>query len=757
MSPRAPLRRLRWRLAARRRLAPGLAALLLLLLLPGAAGCGPGPVKPKTAEAQGGAELPAVQVSDDELASAVHRLLRDGKQTPERAALLAGAVRRQLAHAAEHFTRGDRERGTDAVTGALYLLRPGEARPDMFDAASTAALAGAIARHSASGDEGRALALLVMQRALVAPGSAQRAEIDAHLDALGRWISETHTGEDMEKLAADKRAVVARALLEPSQAALQAAAQAVGAWIDRAVEYNVQYRDTGAVPPHEEAIEALRALQGGGMEMAALYLRHGRARAAFDALLGTPARQVVRPHFFALVRAAAGDGTAGDWRALAGAFASGERSEDGEPLHLDPGLLQAAIWGTAVEAYRRDPTSPAIGQLLAELCADLALPEVAPLLLADALGPRPAAALLSSALGALMDTLSAELDRDAILAARRIFASSRALLELGDRDEYRGRVKPSTAELRQMLAAVELRSGNADGARALMVAALQVEPTVWGYTMLAMIERQVGNAAAALAHALRAAALPAAEVLRLDSAQAKLLAFELLQDQGAHDRAATELDGALELTLGTRRSRLGDSAQVRAEGLLARILDRYGEQGGAARAMERALDIAGRSGRMLGPTLVLALQRDFVQRDLGAARAAVQRGIDAQLDGDDLVYGALWLMLLERQLGEQPDGKVERVLGAAVEGEGWTAALARWARGSLSDAELRAAARSYSQRIEALFYVAMSALAAGLDGAREDLRRVAQSPLIDLVEVHLAREVLGARPRARRPGRFEVP
>jgi hypothetical protein len=155
--------------------------------------------------------------------------------------------------------------------------------------------------------------------------------------------------------------------------------------------------------------------------------------------------------------------------------------------------------------------------------------------------------------------------------------------------------------------------------------------------------------------------------------------------------------------------------------------------------------------------MLSAIGRGLVVEDVSAARAALQRGIEADVDEEDLVYGALWLMLTEQRVGEAADGKVERVLGRAVHGDTWTGKLARWARGRLTDAGLRAAAKSYAQKVEAEFYVAVRAWIAGVKGADQQLRRVANNPLIDLIEVHLARDMLAPQLTAKVPSRYRLP
>ncbi len=699
----------------------------------------------------------AVEVADSDFAESVHRLLRHGRQTPERSALLAGTVRRQLAHAAARFERKDSVRGTRAVVGALYLLRIGEARPDMIGPNSAVALAGAIKRFSARGDEGRASALMAMQKQLLTPGSPEAKQLDQHIAALQRWMAETRTGGDMEILSANERAAVGRSMLEPTEASLVDAAKAVSAWIDRAIEYNLAFQETRRLPPREEAAEAFRALQSGSHVMAAVFLRHGKAKSALKVIERSSAGRVSRPSFFSKLRSAAENDTAEDWRVLAREFARlAYGNQNGEP-HIDNNLLDAALWGTALEAYRRDPSSLAMAHILASHLIAYGMPETAPLVLRDALGSRPSAVALAGAMGTIVDALSSEYDTSSIETARRIFASSKSVLELADDAKFRNKLQPSSAQLRQLMASIELRSGNMDAARPLLVAALKAEPTVWGYTMLGVLERQVGNDDVALAHADRASGLPAARTTHLDAADAKLLAFEILRDKGAKTRAEAALEQALGMALNGRKQGRSPAQTVRAERTLARVLDGYGERQSASRAIGRALQIAGNHRQMLAPTMLAAIGRALVVKDIVAARAALQIGIKASVDEEDLVYGALWLMLLERELDQVPDGKVDRVLLTAVNGDGWTAKLARWARGLVADDLLRNAASNYAERAEAEFYVAMNAKFLGQSQAKEQLQKVAANPLVEVMEVRLARDLLAPRLGVKVPPKYRLP
>lgn len=720
------------------------------------AGCGAG-TKAGSNTAEDVTGLPAVAVSDAELAGAVHRLLREGTHTPERSALLAGAVRRQLAHATRYFERGEDVRGADAVLGGLYLLRVGEARPDMFEKASAKALQGAIARFSARGDEGRARALMAMQKTLLPVGSSDRTDLDAHMAALDRWMRDTRTGGEMSRLGADERAAVGRSLLEPSEQSLSAAAKAIDHWVAKAITYRLAYQQTRQLPPREEVVETFRALQTGSETMAALYLRHGRGREALEAVERSTAGRVANPAFFSRLRAVAVDDTAEDWRTLArdlAALALG--GEDGE-VRLADDLFQAAMWGISIEAYRRDPTSLAIGHTLAAQLIMLGMPEAAPLVLRDALTSEPTVVSLGAVTSTIAEALSEQYESSDAETARRIFAASRDVLALADGPDYGQRLTPSSSQLRQLMASVELRSGNVDAARPLLEHALRAEPTVWGYTMLGTLERQVGNLERALAHATRAAELPAAKVLQLDAADAKLLTFEILRDRGEGPRADAALEAALDMVLKTRARRITPEAEVRAERLLARVLDGYGERRRAARALERALEIADSHRQILGPTVLAAVGRALVYRDVAAARTALGTGIKAGVDSDDLMYGALWLMLLESELREEPDGKVDRIVLDAIHGDRWTNKLARWARRMFTDDALRREAKSHAERVEAEFYIGMRARAAGGADADEKLKSVATNPMIDLMEVQIARDMLAPKSQSKLPSKYALP
>ncbi len=701
--------------------------------------------------------LSPVDVPDAQFAADLQRVLQDGKASPERLGLLVGVVRRQLAHAAQRFAGGHEARATEGVLGALYLIRTGEGRGEMVDAAGEKALAGAVDRVSSRGDEGRAEALMRMRAAALDPSSPARAVIEEHLASLDQWKKESRTGGPMRQLGADERAAVARALVDPSDQTLLAAVKTVNAWIARAIEYQIAFQESHQRPEREEAIEAQRALESGGATMATLFLRNGDARGALQVLDQTGARRVILPALYTRIRNAAVSDAPRDWQALASVFAAKdpEETQDAD-TDIDPQLLAAGLWGTSLETYRRDPHSFDAAMLLARSLVHFGMPEGAPLVLGDALSARATPATMSASLDLILNAVSDSAGMDDLDAARRTFKAASAVFARADQGDLKGKIEPTPARARFVMAGIEVRLGNLADARPLLEQAVADEPSASGFTTLAMVERQAGDGAAALSHVERALAAPDARVALLDVADAHLLAFELLRDAGRGERAKSSLDAALNIALAARPGGNNPAQRARAERLLGRILEGYGDDRGASRAFERALSAAAADRPTLGAAMLDAIGRALVRRDLVAARAALKRGIEGDVSEEDLVYGGLWVSLLERQSKTPADGTVERALRAGSK-TAWTAKLAAWAAGKLSDADLGAAAQSTSQRVEAAFYTAMAGKAAGDPSAEQRLKQVAGAPVIDLIEVQLARDLTAPRVRADLPRGVPLP
>lgn len=728
----------------------------LLFGVPALTGCGAAaPLEAKLPGAET-AIVPA-EVGDEAFAQRTLEILHDGSKSPERLELLAGVVKRQLAHAAQRFEAGQTQRGVDSVLGALYLVRRGEGRREMVDEVGEHALAGAIEYVSQRGDEGAARALMLMRRAALPEGSPEQKEIDGHLAALERWVRDTETGSEIEIFGDRERAAVARSLVDPSDEALVNAAAVLSAFIDKAIEYNIRFRQTGKRPTRAEAVEASRALESGATTLVAVHLRHGDAVGALRAVEETAARRIIDPEFYGRLRAAAEDDTSHAWKELLAHLAIEATANAGGEIGVDLQVLRAALFGTALEAHRRDPSDFGPARALSRILVGLGLSEVAPLVITGAMGEHPSPEVVSSALGLVMSAVREDASSNDVPAARRTMRAATQILKFADHEEMKGRIQPTASQLRFLMASAELRTGELGHARPLLELAVAEDPSAAGYTMLAVVERQASNHDAALAHVAKAVAPPYPKTSLLDVADANLLAFEIHRDVGQNDRAEKALGRALSSVLAARERRIPLSAKARAERLLGRILDSYGEAQGASRAIDRALRIAANDRPTLAATMLDVVGQALVQGDVEIARAALRQALDAGVDEQDLGYGGLWLMLLEKQQREPPDGTALRALESVRDRSSWVYHLASWARGDIGDAELSELAQNPSQRVEAEFYAAMAKKIAGDPSATEGLKSVATSGVIDLVEVHIARELTAPRFDAKLPTGIRVP
>jgi cellulose synthase operon protein C len=734
-------------------------ALLSLLF---ALGCGANTARPPASPdtpARVTGPLHPVSVSEADYSKTVYRLLLNGEPTQERMDVLAGTVRSQFKRAEDRFAAGHAQAGAAATLGAFYLLRANELHREMLEG-SGKALEAAAAESARLGDEGSAFAYYSLLFGQLTPGPEQR-DVGEHLGALQDWTQSTRIKGSLQAAGADQRAAISRALIEISGESLNLAERATVSWIEQALDSNVAERAMTDGFSHDEAVEAYRAIRTGWASLIGLHLRSGDAGSALLALDRNDLTRIVPPGVSGRLEHATEDRDPDAWLDLFRFFDTASQSDRPE-VSLPPDLARAAAWGSAVELFRAEPSSMRGAAPLATLMLRYGLEEAAPSVLAPALDEDASIDALSLALSIVLRSLLVLDEIDDLPAARRAFEAAKPILELGRGKAARGRTRPTPARLDYVMGVLELRQGELARARPHLERAASEEPSFEVLRVLANINRQRGQAELAVATLEQARQIAEREQTFADAADALLAEFETERDLGRVEPAKRALGDALRRALDARRLATTPPAQAGAERILARILELYGDLPGARRATERAYEASASDSQQLSLTVQDAARRGLTQRDLKLSRDAVARGIEAGLDGEDLVYPALWLQLLEKQLGVPSNGVAEQALAGVEEAAGWVAKLRAWARGRLNDSELMAQARGPSERTEATFYAAMAAHAQGQKAeSLPKLREVASSESIELVEVTIARDLVlrhsGSNPTISLPPGIEVP
>lgn len=715
------------------------AALVAVFVFAGG-GCGASraqqPVKPPVA----GSVAPT-PVTNDQFGQALLSVLSDGSRSPARLSLLAGVVRRQFARASERFAAGQPERGLEAVKGALYLVREGELRLEMLDPAAASALDGAHKAVAPLGLEGDTLAFLRLQASALPKDHPDQGRIQQHLRALEAWMKDTRQRSDVENASADARAFGGRAMLEPTPESLEQARAMVDRWLDQSLEFNATFRPGMRDSSRDEMVEAYRALRTGAIIMAGLYLRHGDAAGAAKALERSEARKVASPELFERLQTAATLEDAGAWRDLAALYSDAVTEGDREELAMPPGIAEGAAWGAVLAAFRADPTQLSVAGPLSMLLARYGMPEGTPLVLTPVVRAKPEPETINTALRVVAGAMLHEDDAHDHASVQRVFAASQELLAIADAVHASKKLDPSPARIRGMMASLYVRSGNVAAARPMLEKTLQQEPSLHGYASLAALLFQSGDRAGALASAARGLAAPDAGDSPIGRADLQLLVFRIHRESGDEGKARTALAAALKDALDGRARAASDTAHAAADRVLARLAYYFGDRPAWQRAVNRMLLRASGNTQVVSMALIEATATGLLNGDVRTAHRALEETLGAAPD-EDVVYAALWLQLAERAAKDTGDGMTKEAFEQIEPNAGWVYHLARYGLGQLDDAGLLKHASNLVERTEAEFYIAMRKRIAGDPSAQEKLTAIASGPAIELVETHIARELI---------------
>ncbi len=687
------------------------------------------------------------EVTDDAFAGAVHDLLLSEPGSKERAVRLSGVVSRQMLRADAQFKNRQADRGIAAVTGGLYLVRRGELTTEMLGTGGASALREAARELASRGDEGRARAIYELLARVSSPADAK--EIQSHLDAIQAWTRDAvGKGGPVASAGGLQRVAMKRALLEPSEAARDEAAKLTVDWIKKSIVLRQNYRSTRTAPPREEAQEAFRALQVGGTTLAAIYVRDGDAAGALKAIDQAQARDLVSDGLFGALEALAVKVDAARYldvlkelRPAPGRDAQREDEDTGDERELFRGVA----FRVAMEAYRLDPSNPEIAGVLAAGLQELGMGEASPAVLLEAVKAHPDARIAGGALAITMQAMMFEVDAGDPAAARRAFKASTPLLEAADAKGVAGKAQPSAAKVHALMGDIELREGRIDEARVQFKAAAASEPSGIVLLSLARIEWHAKEVDPAVAHLKEGLASPDTAKNPALKGEILLLMSDIARERGDVQGARAPLTDALKVLTAARA---GADAEERAriERTLSRVLDRFGADKPAKSALERALQATPRDKQQTAQTAGQLVGRALVRSDLAGARDGLSRALAADITGDDLVYFALWVRLVERQLRAPSDGVPSRIFQTIPDDGRWLGRLAAFGAGRIKPEELVASAKSPTQKTEALFYSAMERRVSGdTKGADDGLKQVVAGPGLELMEMGFARDILSGK------------
>jgi tetratricopeptide (TPR) repeat protein len=719
----------------------GLTALGVLLLVTGCGGARAGGRGAAAGDAALGTVTPR-PVDDAGFGGGAYRVLMGADSGLERASLLAGVVARQLERAKARFEADEPESGLLALQGAFLLMRRGEFRREGLTQAGKVLSAGA-AESARRGEEGYALALYSLLDGML-PQGPERDDVRTHLAAMAAFSTPSASVGPLVASGSIARVAAQRALLDSSDERFAEASGRMLGWVARAHASGAPELAIRSNAERDEALEAYRALRGGGYALVALYLRHSDPLGAVTVTDEAGLDRVISPELRARLEAAADDDDADAWVDLYRFYDSASR-EAQAALSIDPELFRTATFGVATSLFRAEPGSFRGAMPLATRLVDFGMAEVAPLVLNSGLQRGATPDQVAAALALTLNAMVGESQVGQHEAARRTFAGAAPLLELAGSKAFAGRVSPSPARLRYVMGALEADFGELARAEELLRASLKDEPLIDTLKILAAILRQRNDRPGALGLLERARQLAERTNNALEEAESWRSTFEVLRDSGDREGMSRALEAALSRALdATKQSRPG-AAQARAERVLAHVLEHFGERAATRRATQRAYDASSVDSSQLSATVIDAARRALTSRDLQGARAAVAQAVEASLPAEDLVYVALWLELLELELSVPSDGSVESAFSAMDDASGWSNKLRAWGRGKLGDGELLAGARSAAQRTEATFYTAMARRVRGDVSADAELEKVSKSPAVNLVEVGIARDLLSQR------------
>lgn len=624
-------------------------------------------------------------------------------------------------------------RAVGAFAEMTELLAPEDFVADRMPREIAAAARFLVSRGERRGDEGRVLSALYVLALL---GGEEGARARAEYERLDQWGRTARRSLPGLTRPFDSAISVWRehARLTPGADVLRNLEQLFVGRRDRLIQV-FGPDGTGRPPPgsmtFEEYQMATRAMALAAYDIASVYLAVGdlsTALARVEALgvgLGADFRLTQA------LRAARDGGDTGEEALLAIAQAFGRDR---------PEVARGVCRRARVDHPDRAPFAQCLGRLAA-LGDDL---ESAMHEYADAVRLAPAdRELIDEAIRVTAAAIDPGRDGENPTLARRAYRRATDLIAHRRQRFPRSAAPVEPAAIELAMGIAEMNAGFVEPARTRLEESLRLRRTALGLLQLGMLSERTGDPTRA--RALYREALDLTPEASREQADARAELLEHLADAsrraGDPQFARRMYAQALELWTAAARNARGEAL---AAALVRRgvLLDRLGDHAQAAEAFRQAT-IAD-PGRRFTYAGIISHLVALPQPDVTLAVETFRRATTQMtLDPEWKVYLALWTLAIQRRAGVTDDAEALTTLREHVEGDSWSARLARFGTGDSTAAQLLESATTRGHRCEALFYGALFRFVAGERGAaREGFTQALGIGMVNFFEHGMALELV---------------
>ncbi len=335
--------------------------------------------------------------------------------------------------------------------------------------------------------------------------------------------------------------------------------------------------------------------------------------------------------------------------------------------------------------------------------------------------------------------LEERLNQEDSRGARQIFERAERVLA-SFRERYPNAEPPIREDqLTYLIGMGEYNSGNIAAAIERFEASVASRPNRLALVHLGQIAERRGQAEQAIRYYREALDLPGSQdgenplyraIILTHLADAYVMA-------GRNDRAETLYNEALEML---RVAGMSLPPELDPEIMMERgfILHKLGRTDEANEELGRALAVAPQRRATYGRLLSFYVGRGMVQPAVEVYHLAFNH---SELERIWKIYFSMWIVGLQRRLGQEPDSVAVRFL-ESVDGEEWVERLGQFFVGDLSYQALLELAETQGHRAEAYYYQAVLELARGdRQSALQLLQQVIETDMLGYYEYEFARQL----------------